>query len=65
MIQMLELTDYVLGTTIRNLTNEVKESILVTNEYTGISQRKINTTPKKSNGISRTKNEYLKFLKNH
>lgn len=32
MTQMLELTDYVLRTTIRNLTNEVRESILVTNE---------------------------------
>ena len=32
MTQMLELTDYVLRTTIRNLTNDVRESILVTNE---------------------------------
>lgn len=32
MTQMLELTDYVFRTTIRNLTNEIRESILVTNE---------------------------------
>lgn len=46
MTQMLELTDYVLRTTIRNLTNEVRESILVTNEQIGISHRKINTIQK-------------------
>lgn len=56
MTQMLELTDYDLRATIRNLHNEVKENMLVMTQEIGYLTKKNKYYQKKQpNGISRTK----------